>query len=71
MRRKHRERTAVVAEVSDPEAIVGYDRLQRSREIVDESPGLKLLVELRDRPGRRYRRPWDALLCGLAEIAVV
>ena len=52
VRRKHRERAAVVAEVSDPEAIVGYDRLQRSREIVDESPGLKLLVE----------RPRDRLL---------
>ena len=55
MRREHRERAAVVAEVSDPEAIVGYERLQRSREIVDESSRLKLLLE-RPRDGRRDRQ---------------
>jgi len=52
MRREHREGAAVVAEVSDSEAVVGYDRLQRSREVVDESPGLKFPVE----------RPRDRLL---------
>jgi len=45
MFREDRERAPVVGEVTDPEAIVGYERLQRGREIVEEGPRLKLRVQ--------------------------
>ena len=61
---EHRERPPVVGEVSDTEPIVGHERMQCGREIVEEGPRLKLGVErprdggeTDEQVGFRRRRP--------------